>query len=559
MPSSRGGTGGGTPRSGNPRSTPQTNTQNRYRDPVEDYEPPAGRNYFKRREEPRTNARPPSVMEDDDLLRKLEDEIRAAQEERARYLQSKYALDRERREFEEHKYNVEQELEDERAELDLLKRKEKKEAQKGMKSVEERYRSVSALLATEREVNRKLLEENDTLRQQLDDLTSTMREKQKVSNSEVARLRRDVESLSKRNAELLAMTKESQLEVLAPPAREKSASQSDRRSESRTSNAITNDPNNSYQPPAATTNVTNPNTRATKGSTLQPTLDVEDVQEPEGGYASSHVVLDFTPRAKDEGMAEKRSREMEERMKREEAERQNRKLQREKAAEEKRVRELEEAARREEEKTKKLEEDRLKRREEEQQQKASKADATAADVSNERKRSGHPPTTPRGTKSTVTKSKPVKESTKKKLPTKEELIGDEEEIPAEDFPNDALVSQTNIGDNASKREVLYRSGKREIHYANGTVKVVLPSGHTILHFANGDIKRMFPSGKSTYWYDAAQTLHTQRPDGTQTFEFQSTGQVERHHPDGSKEILYPDGIFKTVKADGSEETFFSEK
>lgn len=68
------------------------------------------------------------------------------------------------------------------------------------------------------------------------------------------------------------------------------------------------------------------------------------------------------------------------------------------------------------------------------------------------------------------------------------------------------------------------------------------------------MKTTFPSGTSTYWYEAAQTTHTQKVNGVQIFQFHATGQTERHLPNGTKEILYPDGSFKIVYADGTDET-----
>jgi hypothetical protein len=141
------------------------------------------------------------------------------------------------------------------------------------------------------------------------------------------------------------------------------------------------------------------------------------------------------------------------------------------------------------------------------------------------------------------------------LPSPDEFIADVvEPPPAEDVAGDSVIAR-NVG-NDGRSEQLFRSGKRVINFANGTRKVVLQSGHVILHFSNGDVKRTFPSGKTTYWYAVAQTTHTQLPDGLQVFQFHSSQQTEKHFPDGRKEILYPEGVYKAIATDGTEKTYF---
>ena len=95
-------------------------------------------------------------------------------------------------------------------------------------------------------------------------------------------------------------------------------------------------------------------------------------------------------------------------------------------------------------------------------------------------------------------------------------------------------------------------------------------------------QQTYPSGKVVYYYCQAQTRHTTYPDGIQTFEFESsqvqhtavltltlkltkknsrkqffkiTQQVERHFPDGMKEIAFPDGTMKYIYPDGAEERY----
>jgi len=139
------------------------------------------------------------------------------------------------------------------------------------------------------------------------------------------------------------------------------------------------------------------------------------------------------------------------------------------------------------------------------------------------------------------------------IPTTQQFLGDTEMMPEED-PNDTVTARNTGPEGKTERQ--YRSGKREVHYSNGTRKIMLPSGHVTLRFNNGDVKRIFPSGKTTYWYEVAQTLHTQLPDGVQVFEFRTRNQCEKHYPDGTKEILYQDVIYKIMFPDGNEETMY---
>jgi len=83
-------------------------------------------------------------------------------------------------------------------------------------------------------------------------------------------------------------------------------------------------------------------------------------------------------------------------------------------------------------------------------------------------------------------------------------------------------------------------GREEWHYSNGTVKEVHPNGKSIVHFMNGDIKTVEAgTGDVVYWYAANQTKHiTVAASGLEIFEFPS-GQVERHYPNGVREIQPP--------------------
>ncbi|KPA76343.1 putative mitochondrial hypothetical protein [Leptomonas pyrrhocoris] len=521
------------------------------------------RNFFRR---PQNVPAPPAASsrtrEEEDLMVSLEQEIRAAQEEREHYDHAKQQLEREKQRFEAYRFNAQKQLEDERLSADGNRARDQRDAQKDLRSAEERCKNVSALLVTEREANRRLSQENDSLRAQLEDLTSTLREAHQMHKTEAARMRRDIDSLTRRNAELLAMAKEQQLSSLEEnntktkpaPALWKAGAGSRHVSAARDRSSAPQTPSLDAGEPSASER------RTSAQSTTSSTANNH----------SAPQVMDFTPRANagEEAARERRNRQMQERIQAEQAEMEERRRQRE--ADMAR-REEEEAARREEEEAERQRQ-REKQEKERRERGASTASsaATAAKPVEERKSAGHPVNTPRMQSSGAAAAAAAKKRlpvtaphppvppkpSRIVVPTREELLGDMEQAPEEDFPNDSAVSETALGDNPNKKETLYRSGKREIHYANGTVKAVLPSGHTILHFTNGDVKCTFPSGKSTYWYDAAQTAHTQMQDGVQTFEFRTTGQVERHLPDGSKSILYPDGIYKVVHKDGSDETYY---
>ena len=48
-------------------------------------------------------------------------------------------------------------------------------------------------------------------------------------------------------------------------------------------------------------------------------------------------------------------------------------------------------------------------------------------------------------------------------------------------------------------------------------------------------------GRVVYLYAETQTTHTTHPDGLEVFDF-ANRQREKHFPDGTKEILFPDGF-----------------
>nr|XP_012418219.1 PREDICTED: LOW QUALITY PROTEIN: centromere protein J-like [Odobenus rosmarus divergens] len=77
---------------------------------------------------------------------------------------------------------------------------------------------------------------------------------------------------------------------------------------------------------------------------------------------------------------------------------------------------------------------------------------------------------------------------------------------------------------------------------------------TVLRFLNGDVKKILPDQRVVYYYADAQIMRTTYPSGLDIVRFPDK-QTEKYHPDGSKEIVFPDGTVKHL-SDGCEETVF---
>lgn len=127
----------------------------------------------------------------------------------------------------------------------------------------------------------------------------------------------------------------------------------------------------------------------------------------------------------------------------------------------------------------------------------------------------------------------------------------DEEIAKEMPPKVIHRSQLDGG----KNEVQFQDGRKKIEYPNGTVKTLYSNGFSTVAFNNGDTKKTYRSGKVIYYYATADTTHTTYPNGLEVFEF-SNAQVERHYPDGTKEILFPDGTEKYIHPSGEEQIVF---
>eukprot|EP00892_Ulva_mutabilis_P004338 jgi/Ulvmu1/2276/UM013_0123.1 len=100
-------------------------------------------------------------------------------------------------------------------------------------------------------------------------------------------------------------------------------------------------------------------------------------------------------------------------------------------------------------------------------------------------------------------------------------------------------------------EKWYVDGRRTVRFSNGTAKHALRDGTAVVTFGNGDVKRTTPDGRVHYYYKEVDTWHTTLPSSSEVFYFPN-GQTEAHHKDGSKEILFPDGMLRKVLSSGEE-------
>ncbi|XP_069463944.1 centromere protein J-like isoform X2 [Ambystoma mexicanum] len=107
-----------------------------------------------------------------------------------------------------------------------------------------------------------------------------------------------------------------------------------------------------------------------------------------------------------------------------------------------------------------------------------------------------------------------------------------------------------------KVEQILSDGRRVITFRNGTKKEISTDGKSVMvTFFNGDIKKILPDQRVVYYYADAQTTHTTFPNGLEVLQFPNN-QIEKHHIDGTKEIIFPDRTVKHLYEDGHEETTF---
>jgi hypothetical protein len=93
---------------------------------------------------------------------------------------------------------------------------------------------------------------------------------------------------------------------------------------------------------------------------------------------------------------------------------------------------------------------------------------------------------------------------------------------------------------------VFADGSRQVEFPSQLVKTVFKDGSASVVFPNGDKKETAVDGTVVYWYKATGAKQTTHVNGLEVIEF-ANGQVERHFPDGSKEILFANGVKKIVK------------
>ena len=107
---------------------------------------------------------------------------------------------------------------------------------------------------------------------------------------------------------------------------------------------------------------------------------------------------------------------------------------------------------------------------------------------------------------------------------------------------------------------IYEDNKKEIIFKSGVKKEVFSDGYQLINFPNGDMKQKFvgKDEKVMYFYCETNTVQTTFKNGMNIFKF-NNGQIEKHYPDGSKYIIYTNGIRRKISKDGIEEVFTSEE
>ena len=107
---------------------------------------------------------------------------------------------------------------------------------------------------------------------------------------------------------------------------------------------------------------------------------------------------------------------------------------------------------------------------------------------------------------------------------------------------------------------IYENSKKEIIFQSGVRKEIFPDGYQLINFPNGDKKQKFigKEEKIMYFYNETNTIQTSFKNGINIFKF-NNGQIEKHYPDGSKYIFYPNGYRRKIAKDGNETAFISEE
>ena len=107
---------------------------------------------------------------------------------------------------------------------------------------------------------------------------------------------------------------------------------------------------------------------------------------------------------------------------------------------------------------------------------------------------------------------------------------------------------------------IYDNNKKEIIFNSGVKKEVFSDGYQLIYFPNGDMKQKVPGkeGKIMYFYKETNTVETTFKNGLNIFKF-NNGQIEKHYPDGSKYIIYSNGLRRKISNNGTEEIFNSKE
>ncbi|KAK1337858.1 hypothetical protein QTO34_000959 [Cnephaeus nilssonii] len=116
------------------------------------------------------------------------------------------------------------------------------------------------------------------------------------------------------------------------------------------------------------------------------------------------------------------------------------------------------------------------------------------------------------------------------------------------------------GGECDTRSPFLQSGRQVSAKVDGTRGAVCESSEdeglrtTILRFSNGDVKKTLPDNRVVYYCASTGTTRTTHPGGLVVVRFPDK-RTEKFYPDGSKEILFPDGTVTRLH-DGREETVF---
>jgi centromere protein J len=105
-------------------------------------------------------------------------------------------------------------------------------------------------------------------------------------------------------------------------------------------------------------------------------------------------------------------------------------------------------------------------------------------------------------------------------------------------------------------EKILDDGSVQTVFRNGTIKeVTADKKHTIVRFFNGDRKEInHQTNTETYYYAETKITQIIHSNGFQILKFPN-GQIENHHVDKTKEIIFPDKIKKIIFQNGTEESY----